>query len=295
MPGLKEHRDGLALAVANLKGEKTGWFQRAVSVGDETAVEVETVGAGEEGGCGLVVSDLGVKAGAVAIGDVGRVADDGVEAGGAFGVRFVVGQGREEVGLEKMDTVGHVMFAGVGGGYGKSFGGDVEGGDVSMGEMGGESDCDGSGAGADVGDLQGLIGWQAVEDGFNEELCFGAGDQDGWSDFEEEAVKLLLAGDVLDGLVVQAAADGVCIGGLLLCCELAHGMGEEGDTGNLQGVEEQEFGVAAGLIAEMLACGELCSGFDEGLRESHAGRYLDRGWVESGTVGRMVELAAKRW
>src|ERR1700677_2632861 len=105
MPGLEEHRDGLALTVANLNGEKTVWFQRAVSVGDEAAVEVETVGAGEEGGCWLVVSDLGVKAGAVAIGDVGRVADDGVEAGGTFGVGFVRAQGREEVGLEKMDTV----------------------------------------------------------------------------------------------------------------------------------------------------------------------------------------------
>jgi hypothetical protein len=36
-------------------------------------------GPGEEGGCGLVVADLGVEGVAVGGGDVGRVGDDGVE------------------------------------------------------------------------------------------------------------------------------------------------------------------------------------------------------------------------
>ncbi len=45
------------------------------------------------------------------------------------------------------------------------------------------------------------------EDGFYEMLGFGARDEDGGGDFEGEAVELLLAGDVLDGFVFQAAGD----------------------------------------------------------------------------------------
>ena len=49
------------------------------------------------------------------------------------------------------------------------------------------------------------------EDGFDEMLGLGARDKDGGSDVEGEAVELLLAGDVLDGLVSKAAVDALFV------------------------------------------------------------------------------------
>ena len=79
-PGFEEHREGFALAVANLKREETVWFQRDVGLGDEAAVEVEALGTGEKSGCGFVIADLRMQRGVVGFRDVRRVADDGVEA-----------------------------------------------------------------------------------------------------------------------------------------------------------------------------------------------------------------------
>ena len=64
-----------------------------------------------------------------------------------------------------------------------------------------ERDGDGSGAGADVDNPKGRGGIEFGEDGFDEVFGFGAGDEDGRCDVEREAVELLFAGDVLDGLV----------------------------------------------------------------------------------------------
>ena len=118
--------------------------------------------------------------------------------------------------MEEPDAVGDVVFAGVGCGDCEGFGGDVEGGDRGLGKMGGEGDCDGSGAGADVGDLQRLVCGQEFQDGFDEVLGFGARDEDGGGDFQCETVELLLAGDVLDGFVAQAAGDVVFVEGALV-------------------------------------------------------------------------------
>ncbi len=81
--------------------------------------------------------------------------------------------------------------------------------------MGREGDRDGSGAGADIGDLQRLVCGQEFEDGFDEVFGFGARDEDGGRDFQGEAVELLLAGDVLDGFVAQTAGDVFFVEGVL--------------------------------------------------------------------------------
>jgi hypothetical protein len=62
-------------------------------------------------------------------------------------------------------------------------------------------------------------------------LGFGAGDEDGWGDVEEQAVELLLAGDVLDGFVDEAAGDERFVGGGLLGGEGAVGVGVVGGAG----------------------------------------------------------------
>ena len=104
--------------------------------------------------------------------------------------------------------MGYVVGFGVGWAMCEGFGGDVEGGDVGLGEVDGEGDGDGSRAGAYVGDAERVVVGETVEDGFDEVLGLGAGDEDGGGDVEGEAVELLLAGDVLDGFVGEAAVDG---------------------------------------------------------------------------------------
>ena len=122
--------------------------------------------------------------------------------------------------------------------------------------------------------LRGWFAGRRFQDGFDEVLGFGAWDEDGGRDVEGEAVELLLAGDVLDGFVVQAARDGLfrrrCVGG----GEFAVGMGDEGDAGDLQGVEEEEFGVAIGSGVEVRVAGELCCGYGEGFAECHGGQRV---------------------
>ncbi len=98
---------------------------------------------------------------------------------------------------------------------------------------------------------------------------FGARDEDGGSDFQYETVELLLAGDVLDGFVAQAARDAVFVGGALAGGEFVIGVGDEGDARDLQGVEEEEFRVACRGVAEVLVAGELCSSNGESLAKSH--------------------------
>jgi len=72
-----------------------------VGCGEEAAVDVEALGAGEEGGVGLVLEDLVGHGGGFVEGDVGRIGDDDVEGGEGLNQ----GSG-EEIGLEKGDAVG---------------------------------------------------------------------------------------------------------------------------------------------------------------------------------------------
>jgi hypothetical protein len=112
-----------------------------------------------------------------------------------------------------------------------------------------------------------------------------------------KAVKLLLASDVLDWLVLQATFDQVLIDGLLVGGKFALWVGEEICARDLQYVEEQKFGVAGGSGANMLVSGEFGCGGGDGLAKRHAGCYLIGGWAgeSSDVAGRMMELVAKRW
>jgi hypothetical protein len=63
------------------------------------------------------------------------------------------------------------------------------------------------------------------EDGFDEVFGFGAGDEDGGGDVEREAIEFLLAGDVLDGFVGEAASNEGFVGGGLAAGEGLVGVG----------------------------------------------------------------------
>ncbi len=69
----------------------------------------------------------------------------------------------------------------------------------------------GAGAGADVEDPMRRGGVEVAEDRFDEVFGLGAGDEDGGCYAEREAVELLLAGDVLEGLAGEAALDQVVV------------------------------------------------------------------------------------
>ena len=75
----EEGGEGFALAVSDLQGEKAVWLKQGVSLGDEAAVDVQTLRAAEERGGGFVVADLRVESGPVGLGDVGGIAGDSVE------------------------------------------------------------------------------------------------------------------------------------------------------------------------------------------------------------------------
>lgn len=106
------------------------------------------------------------------------------------------------------------------------------------------------------------------EDGFDEVLGFGAGDEDGGSDAKGEAEELLLAGDVLDGFVGEAAGDGGVVGGLLLRCEDAVRVGVELGAVDAEGVEQKGEGVAGGGFAQVRQGLEPVNPLREGLGES---------------------------
>ena len=76
--------------------------------GEEAAVDVEALGACEEGGVGFVLEDLVGHGGGVVEGDVGGVGDDDVEGRGGLELR-----GGEEIGLEESDAVAEVVAGGV--------------------------------------------------------------------------------------------------------------------------------------------------------------------------------------
>lgn len=90
-----------------------------------------------------------------------------------------------------------------------------------------------------------------LQDGFDEVLGLGAGDEDGGSDVERETVKLLFAGDVLDRLVSEATRDGGLVCGGLLACEQTIRIRIEGGAGEIRGVQEEDERVLGGGEAQL--------------------------------------------
>ena len=211
---------------------------------------------------GFVLEDLVGHGGGFVEGDVGWVRDDDIER--CEGLE----QGRgEEVGLEKSDAVGKAKTGGVVLGDRQSRGVEVGGGDAGGGKVGGEREGDGASAGADieyvggaVGGAGGGLGCNPMEDGLDEELGFGARDEGVAGDMEVEAVKLLLVGEVLDGLFGSPASDESAVGDVEVGGELGVGVGDEPSAVAEEDVGEERLGLAAI---------DGSGGFGEGFAKSH--------------------------
>ena len=103
-----------------------------------------------------------------------------------------------------------------------------------------------------------------LEDGFDEVLGEVARDEDGGCDVEREAVELAFAGDVLDGLVGEAAGDCSLVGGLFGGGEGAAGIGVKFGAGEAESVQEEDERVAGCVGAEIGGRVELGGGAGEG-------------------------------
>ena len=111
------------------------------------------------------------------------------------------------------------------------------------------------------------MGHRVVEvgqDGFYEGFGLGARDQDGGRYLEGEAVKLLRAEDVLNGLEAEAALDQALDGGELLAGEGALGVGDEGGAVEAERVHKQHGRVGDGGGPQVGVRGELAGGAGEG-------------------------------
>ena len=263
---VEEGFEGVELAEAELEGEEAFGFEGCVGGGDEAAVDVEALRTGEEGGVRFVLQDLVGHGGGFVEGDVGRVGDDDVKGWGGLELR-----GGEEIGLEEGDAVAEAEAAGVVFGDGESRRVEVGGGDVGGGQLGGERESDGARAGADVQYAERDAGMEAVavaggdpvEDGFDEELGFGTGDERVAGDAEVQAVELLLAGEVLDRFLGGATGDEGAVGQEESGGEFGVGVGDEPGA-----VAEEEMGEERLGLAAIDGGG----GFGEGFVESHKGR-----------------------
>jgi hypothetical protein len=109
---------------------------------------------------------------------------------------------------------------------------------------------------------------QLGEDCFDEVLGLGAGDEDGGRDAQRQAVELLLAGDVLDGLVGQASRDCRLVCGLLFGCELTIRIDVELRAGDAERVQQQRERIAGGCLTQIGRGFKLRGGAGEDGRES---------------------------
>src|ERR1035441_6857047 len=73
----------------------------------------------------------------------------------------------------------------------------------------------------------------------------------GTVDVEREAVELLLASDVLDGLVREAAENEAVVAGLLMGSERAVAVGVQRGARDSERVEKQQERVAVGVCAKI--------------------------------------------
>jgi hypothetical protein len=272
-PIIQQIRECFLLAVADFEGKQTAGFERAVGLGDETAIDIEAKSAGKKGVRRLVIADLGMESGAVAFRNIRRIADDDIEDSGLVFLR----ETRQQVGQEEVDAAGQIVSSGVLASYFEGFGREVDGSDLGIGKMGGECQSDGAGAGADIENMERLVVRETFQNGFNEVLGLGAGDERGGGDFELESKELLLAGNVLDGLVAEAASDGSLINGKLQRREDTRGISEERGAIKTKDVQKQKLRIAMGLVAEMRAGRELFGGESECQAQCHvAGAIVSR-------------------
>src|SRR2546427_11197564 len=86
----------------------------------------------------------------------------------------------------------------------------------------------------------------SVEDGFHDELGFGAGNQHGWIDEEVASVKFLMSDDILNRNAADAFVNGVLEPVVRLCVHWIVIVGVEKSPVDVEAVRQQNFGTETG-------------------------------------------------
>jgi hypothetical protein len=131
--------------------------------------------------------------------------------------------------------------------------------------MRGERQCDSSGPGTHIEDIDRTIMGNAFEHGFDQVLGLRARNEGSRGHFESESEELLLAGDVLDGLAAEPALDDGLISGKLFRREHAIWMCEQGSAVDVKNVQQQQLRIALGVGAKSGINGNLVRSLSEGL------------------------------
>jgi len=105
----------------------------------------------------------------------------------------------------------------------------------------------------------------AFEHSFDEVLSLWPRNQGGGRDLEQKPEELLLAGNVLDQLVAEAAFDSGLVGCKLLGREHAIVMRQQGCAVDVKNVQQQQLRVALGVVAKVGVSGNLVRSLSEGL------------------------------
>ena len=116
-------------------------------------------------------------------------------------------EGREEVALEEGDAIRDTVEADVFPSGLEGVGREVRGNDPASRQGVGQGHSDRARSGADVKNSGSGVAFEAIDEGFHQDLGFGPGDEDMGGDFEGEGKEFGLAQDLLEGDPFQALSN----------------------------------------------------------------------------------------
>ncbi len=205
-------------------------------------VDLAAVGSRDRCQLWLELAHLGVEPRQVARGDVGRVGQDRVEAAPCDAI--------QQVALHELHLQPQPLR--IGPGDGKRARRDVGGRDPRPGQLGGNRQGDGAGAGADVQHPRLLDTLEQRQRPLDDQLGLGPGHQHPLVDRQLDRPETAAAGDVGDRLPAAAPADQLADLRQLLLGQRAIVVGVELDPGHPQGMGQQQLRVEPRRRAALL-------------------------------------------
>jgi hypothetical protein len=261
VPRGEQDHDRLRLGVTDLHEQPTAGTQSLMRLRNQAADHVEAFVPGEDRHARLVVLDDLLDLVSFVEPDVGRVGDYEIEAGIADDVG-------EDVALGEMHA--DTEAPGVGARDFQRRGREIDGVNLGLRQFTGDSDGDGSRAGAYVDEFEARSQGEVVdeiEDHLDDVLGLRTRNEHGGRDEKVGLPELLMSSEVLQGLSHSAAPYEQVILRLLSLGKLALRVGEEIGAVAAEDVKDEDLGADAGCVD---SCGiELGDGGVERVAELH--------------------------